>query len=217
MNPDVLFFLFLLLAFISLLAVGRRQNKPSKKPAPRPSDLSFEASDELGVPVETRPRPAFAVELPRYYHDVRLTLLVRDPEWLYAYWEIAPDRWEAIRHSYGDLATYDNICLRILELSDPRSHFDIRVKSLVGDWHIHVGKPNTPYYGILGLLTPSGFLPITVSNAVMTPRNDISTLGDEEWMMVNDYEQRIIERIGAIPFDATSPSFYDFEPGWKGD
>jgi len=211
MSLHVLIFLIFLAGLITLLILGfAQQRKPFKKPGPRISDLSFETAQELIAPENTARIFAPVLELPVSYQDVRLTLLVRDPEWLYAYWEIASDRWDTIRHAYGNQITHDNICIRLVDLQDPLFHLDIPVKSLVGDWHIHVGKPNTPFYGILGLLTACGFIPITVSNAVTTPRNDISTIGDEDWMMVSDYELLIIKKMGALPFDATSPSFYDF-------
>ncbi len=213
MSSDVLFFLIFLVGLIFLLAVGfMQQRKASKKPEQRISNLGFETAQELVPPIETARSRGLAPspELPLSYQDVRLTLLVRDPEWLYAYWEIASERWDAIRRIYGEQVNEDNIYIRLVDLEDPLCCLDIPVKSLIGDWHIQVNKPNTPFYGILGLLTTFGFIPITVSNTVTTPRNDISPLGDEDWMIVSDDELRIIKRIGALPFDATSPSFYDF-------
>ncbi|NLU50934.1 MAG: DUF4912 domain-containing protein [Syntrophomonadaceae bacterium] len=207
MSSDILGLVLLLLALLSALIIGLQGKKKTHPPEKGP-DFKFETAGEISgaaVPEATVPPP---VEIPEYYHDEKLVLMVRDPEWLYAYWEISPDYWNEVRQKYGQAASYDNLTLRITELAGEMAYFDIKVGNRIGSWHIHVARPDTPYYGVLGLKLGSDFFPLIVSNAITTPRNAVSPLGDDEWMLVSDYEQRIIKRLGQIPFDATSPFMF---------
>ena len=205
------YFVALALVVLALFSL-RFVNSPEKDLASENTrgsqqDFNLEAAEEL-VPAKSRPVPPSVIDIPEYYHDLRLSLLVRDPKWLFAYWEINPDFWRDISQQHGRLARYENITLRIMELANEMAYFDIRVGNLIGSWHIQVPRPDTPYYGILGLSNGGEFIPLLMSNTVITPRNDLSALGDEEWMLVSEYEQKIIKRIGLIPFDATSPFMF---------
>jgi hypothetical protein len=60
------------------------------------------------------------------------------------------------------------------------------VGNRTGSWHINVNKPGTPFYCLLGLKDNDRFLPLAVSNIITTPRNSMSDVFDDEWMLVND-------------------------------
>src|SRR2546428_8916486 len=73
--------------------------------SPRPEERAREAKYDLGVERTTAPAtvPVALVDrepgdLPRAYGRDRLVLLVRDPWWLFAYWELTPtSRIETLR------------------------------------------------------------------------------------------------------------------------
>ncbi len=171
--------------------------------------FAMEIAQEL-APLEHQRKPsAPAPDLPDSYNDTRLVLMVRDPEWLFAYWEIGQHHWEEIVHNYGETAaSRDNLTLRVFEISDQMEHFDIKVGSFAQDWHIRVGKSQTPFYCQLGIKYYQEFIPLAVSNTVITPRNSFSTLVDEEWMLVNSHEQRLLKQLGEFPLDLTSPFMF---------
>lgn len=208
MSSNLVFLIFLLLTVFSLLVLRSRAQKQRVLGPDKEQGFKFETAEEIGVLPEPKTMSLPPVEIPQSYHDVRLSLLVRDPEWLYAYWELNPDLWEESKKKFGHMAQYDNVTLRVLELTNDMAWFDIKVGTLIGDWHIQVPKPNTPYYAILGLRNTNGFFPLIVSNIVITPRNDISPLTEDEWMLVDDYERKIVKYVGHIPFDATSPFMF---------
>ena len=109
-------------------------------------------------------------------------------------------------------------CTRISLIPSPSNHsfwtgsvkleFDINVGGMARDWHIRVGKSSTPFYCHLGLKYGREFISLAVSNTVVTPRDSLSHLFDEEWMLVNDYEQKLLKRLGDFPLDLTSPFMY---------
>ena len=67
----------------------------------------------------TQPRFAFQdnFSLPSNYNSTNLTLIVRDPHWIYAYWEIAPKAIEELRQQIGDQVNHAAYVLRLYEIS----------------------------------------------------------------------------------------------------
>lgn len=200
--------LIALILIVLFLLWERSVKKPVVVPDRSPfyEETAQEAVSRFRRPL-TVPPPI--PELPRGYGESRVTLMARDPEWLFAYWEVASDHLNALAQTLGQqAASHENITLRVFELADDMGYFDIEVKNPIGDWHIRVGKPDSPFYCLLGLKYEDSFIPLAVSNTVTTPRNTLSNLFDDEWMLVNDYEQRLLKRIGATPYDATSPFMF---------
>ncbi|MBI4227554.1 MAG: DUF4912 domain-containing protein [Candidatus Omnitrophica bacterium] len=129
--------------------------------------------------------------IPAGYGETKLTLLVRDPWWLYAYWEVRRDRQQEVWQQIpaGERRTTTSI-LRVYEITDGasgRTWCDITLKDLANNWYVHVGAPNRSWVAELGLLTAGGrFYPLVRSNVVQTPRYGPSEVIDEEWMCPDD-------------------------------
>jgi hypothetical protein len=106
--------------------------------------------------------------------------MVRDPWWLYAYWEVRPEAERAARSQLRpeDVAGLQSV-LRIYDVTDdalagrtPSHRFDIRLSGLATDWHIQTDAPNRTFFAEIGLLTRTGrFLALARSNRVTTPPN----------------------------------------------
>ncbi len=106
----------------------------------------------------------------------RIILMVRDPWWLFAYWELK-DCPEGV---YKVLRVYD---VTGLSLPSSRSHFDIGVGDS-GSWHIDTEIPHREWQTEIGFKNSRGiFFPLSRSNRVKTPRNGVSDLVDEEWSL----------------------------------
>lgn len=58
---------------------------------------------------------AHDINLPERYHENRLILILRDPSWMYCYWDIEDQTLEKIRKA----PDYSRLILRITELSAP--------------------------------------------------------------------------------------------------
>lgn len=204
----VIFTTVLIVAAVLIALITRRAIQPQRQdPLPRKM-FAMETAEELAPPEQPR-TPGPPPELPDSYNDTRLVLMVRDPEWLFAYWEVGDNHWEDLIRNYGEMAaSRDNMTLRVFEMSDQMGYFDINVGGLARDWHIRVGKSQTPFYCQLGIKYHQEFIPLAVSNTVITPRDSLSHLYDEEWMLVNDHEQRLLKRLGEFPLDLTSPFMF---------
>ncbi|HZR45277.1 MAG TPA: DUF4912 domain-containing protein [Candidatus Manganitrophaceae bacterium] len=161
-----------------------------------------EAHDEKVI---LNPSPVFEkspdspyAEIPREYRENRIVLLVRDPEWVYAYWEVTPDAMGEANRRLADsearltLRVYD-----ITEMKDLTYFWDIEVYQRIGNWYIDVGRPDRTYLVDVGMKSGSGgFATIARSNAGHTPPNAPSSRFDEEWWTV-EWDREVI----VSPFD----------------
>jgi hypothetical protein len=184
----------------------RKKKKKIKKTIPtlakekqKVEKAKFELGPQLEEittkPQEFIPQTQVAVEekpyVPQTYGEDRLTLLVRDPWWIFAYWEITPQTWEKVRRGIGKEISLKNI-LRVYDVTgiseftgeNANSFFDIELTPFADNWYIHVGNPNRSYCADIGLKDPQGkFYKIIRSNLVTTPRYGMSEILDEEWML----------------------------------
>lgn len=130
-------------------------------------------------------------EFPAGYGDHKIVLMVRDPWWLYTYWEVSPTVEQGIHHLLRErgLAPVKSI-LRVYDVTDivfdgTNAHrfFDMTLHSNADRWYIEVGQPNRTFLVEIGIVATDGsFHPLCRSNQVTTPRYGMSEVMDEEWM-----------------------------------
>lgn len=156
-------------------------------------------------PVQTRERKQF--RFPPGYGDHKIVLLVRDPWWIFAYWEIRRDKEdEVIRTiaSAGDAP--ERSVLRVYDVTDvtfnghnAHAHFDIELRGLATNWYINIGTPGRSWIVDIGIVTKKGgFYVLARSNAVKTPRFGMSDQLDAEWMMPEEEYWRMFGLSGGF-------------------
>jgi len=140
---------------------------------------------------QARKGSASAGDLPKSYHVDRIVLMARDPFVVHAYWEAIQERLEREKAWFG----WDSkLCLRIYDITGVRfdgrnavGYFDQEVFERIGNWYFDLGRPSHSFCADLGLIAPSGrFLTLARSNFVTTPRDGVSDVIDEEWLLVDD-------------------------------
>ncbi|MBI4335764.1 MAG: DUF4912 domain-containing protein [Candidatus Omnitrophica bacterium] len=132
---------------------------------------------------------------PEGYGDNKIVIMVRDPWWLYSYWEITRHREDEVRQEIrrNGLAPVKSI-LRVYDVTDiefnggnAHSHFDIELTGLASNWYINIGTPNKSWIVEIGILASgSRFFLLARSNCVRTPRFGMSEVIDEEWMCAEE-------------------------------
>ena len=143
--------------------------------------------------LKSRERKQF--RFPPGYGDNRIVLLVRDPWWVFAYWEIQHDKELSVKEKIaasGD--TPEKSVLRVYDVTginfngkNARSFFDIDLKGLASNWYINVNSPDRSWVVDIGIVSKKGvFYMLARSNAVRTPRFGMSDSLDAEWMMPED-------------------------------
>jgi len=189
-----------------------------------------EYAGELSIPApQQTPEPV--PELPGSYGIDRLILMVKDPYWLYAYWEITATSMEEITSRYGPMIWENSKpVLRVYDVTgiifngaNANRYFDCALGGNADDWHINAAEANRSFCVDLGRLFPDGsFITLLRSNIVTTPRDSLSDRLDEEWMWIEGLYtkfqmgisspliiEEISERMGEIPLGISSPGFYD--------
>ncbi len=108
---------------------------------------------------------------PESYGVNRVRLLVRDPEWVFAYWDVSPETMKGLARSLGERAfKLSRLTLRVL---DPVSGgtSDILLPPGSRWWYIRTDTARRTYRAEIGITLPSGeFRRLAESNAVVTPR-----------------------------------------------
>ncbi|MFZ5802913.1 MAG: DUF4912 domain-containing protein [Candidatus Omnitrophota bacterium] len=183
----------------SLKASAKTSPATASPALTRLQETSAEAVSAQEI-LQVSPRHEFAVspaqqiwpeqsqDLPSNYGDNHIYLLVRDPHWIYAYWEIQHDRhWQALQQLGGNWDEVKTL-LRVYDTSDPKNweiFSNVELKDVVDHWFINV-HPNRSYVAEIGLLHRDGrYLMLVRSNQVTTPRAGMSDVIDEQWMDID--------------------------------
>jgi hypothetical protein len=152
-------------------------------------------------------------DLPAGYGKDRIVVMVRDPYWLHAYWELTR---QAIQRAEAALGQDWHGARPILRLLDVSSHDttstsesivrDIDIHGGVNNWYLDVANPPRSFRIDIGYLSKNGqFYVLARSNVVSTPRAGISDVIDENWA---DIDVKKADRIYAMSggFDPTASS-----------
>jgi hypothetical protein len=132
--------------------------------------------------------------LPEGYGDDRIVTLVRDPRCIFSYWELLGGGYERARSELGDELTGGVWVLRLVKVTGER-FFDVPIDPAIGNWYLHV-EPGERYQVKIGLVLPSGlFRELAASLEVVTPAEQVSDVVDEEWMLVREEFDRLVEQI----------------------
>lgn len=127
-------------------------------------------------------------ELPLEYGQDKLVLLVRDPNTLFAYWEVSATTRESFHSQYGPRAWLNSQpVLKVHQLDSPQGKkviwsTDIRMDDLTDNWYLQLNKPSSTFFADLGRLMPDGsFALLLRSNLVTTPSDRVSAVIDPLW------------------------------------
>jgi len=123
------------------------------------------------------------------YNTTRLTLIAKDPFWIYAYWEIAQHDIDRIKSELGGNLYGSSMVIRMYDVtykdfngSNANHWFDIEVGN-ASNWYINLWYDNVCYCADLGIRAGSGrFFAMARSNFVQTPRMNSSDRFEEIWM-----------------------------------
>ncbi len=120
------------------------------------------------------PRKVFEEDrflFPETYGVNRVRLLVRDPEWIFAYWDVNPSTMKELGKSLGERAlALSRLTLRVIDPVSGGSS-DILLPPGARWWYVRTDSARRTYRAELGVILPSGeFRRLAESNTVVTPR-----------------------------------------------
>lgn len=114
-------------------------------------------------------------KLPSGYNENRITLMARDPHWLFAYWEVSNDSKKAFCENFGEELWDKSIpVLKILNISKNESFF-VRINDFSNNWYINVADSNCLYSAEIGRkLSEDFFINLASSNLASAPSDTVS-------------------------------------------
>jgi len=151
--------------------------------------------------------------IPAGYGDHGITLMVKDPWGLYAYWELDARRERELRRQLApdEMAGLQTV-LRVYDVTDsppgrefsagtPRQWLDIPLSGLARSWYIQVQRPNRAVVAEIGLRTRQGrFLALVRSNRVTTPRFGPAEPSGQAWAESGEAAEKLLAAsVGAGP------------------
>jgi hypothetical protein len=159
------------------------------------------AKYETGVPT-TDLSAKVPRDLPAGYGKDRIVVMVRDPYWLHAYWELTRHAIQRAEAALGQEWHTAKPILRLLAVGGRDTAGgesllrDIDIHGGCNNWYIDVDSPPRSFRVDIGYLARSGkFYVLARSNVVTTPRAGVSDVIDENWA---DIDAKKADRIYAM-------------------
>jgi uncharacterized protein len=180
------------------------KRRMAKRRHRRPVVRVRHAEPQVEVPASSRPveRPTpqppqpyvdRGPELSAAYGEDKLQVMVRDPNWIYSYWDLSGGVKERIHREAGD----GMWMLRVHDVSHD-AYEDVPVLIEGGNWYVPVAS-DTEYRLEIGMLDRSGNFHVAASSRrIRTPRMGISETLDEEWMILEEEFRRLLGITGPI-------------------
>lgn len=108
---------------------------------------------------------------PESYGVNRIRLLVKDPDWLFVHWDVAPASLSDLRDSVGErTVALSKLTLRIADPGNGGMSV-VLLPPGVRSWYVRADSTRRAYKAELGLTLPSGeFRLLAESNTIVTPR-----------------------------------------------
>ena len=172
--------------------------KPLPKQAVGVQEIAVETA-KFSHPEISRITKTFSQELPSRYEQDTMVLLVRDPWWLYTYWELKQVTVDRLKSELKDEFYKAKRVLRVYDVTNiifnglnANRFFDIEIHEFANNWYIDAAGPGRSWCVDFGLRLSNGkFITILRSNVVQTPLDGPSWITDEEWMIPDDMFARL--------------------------
>ncbi len=163
-----------------------------KGPKPRSPHAERRLQEIKARLAEAKDLAFHALEEERNVSKDRLVVMVRDPYWLHAYWELSRRSIQRAEVAMGQHWHAARPVLRLLEVSrngtttaGRRTVRDIEIHGGVNNWYIDVQNPPKSYQMEIGYLAPvNRFYCLARSNVVSTPTPGSADTFDRNWAEV---------------------------------
>lgn len=181
-------------------------NHGAKKTNPRVQQkidqLKRKLADAKNIALNTPGQAQAAVQ------EDRLVVMVRDPYWLHAFWELSQRSVERAQAAMGPHWHTAKPILRLLKIQESNASTierDIVIHGGVNNWYIDVQDPPCEFRLEVGYLADNhSFYCLARSNSVQTPQADTSDAVDDNWKHVAEQADRIFAMSGGYSPKGTS-------------
>ncbi|MBD14972.1 MAG: DUF4912 domain-containing protein [Planctomycetaceae bacterium] len=165
--------------------------------------------DLLQRKIATAKNIASNADSPQESKEDRLIVMVRDPYWLHAFWELSQRSVDRAQAALGQHWHSAQPTLRVFSIKETGTAVltrNIVIHGGVSNWYVDVQDPPCEFRMEIGYLTENGsFYCIARSNRVNTPTASTSDAVDDNWTDVAEQADRIYAMSGGYSHRGTSP------------
>jgi hypothetical protein len=140
---------------------------------PEPEDPTPAAEPAVAVEAPAEPWREPLAPIPDAFGEDRITVMARDPESAFAYWEVTEAGLAAARAASG--AEASGLTLRVALTSAPgeaERFVDTPVREWVGRWMLRDLRPGSHVRTQIGLAHAGGFVAVASSPVIEVPRRN---------------------------------------------
>jgi len=119
--------------------------------------------------------------IPERYDETRIVLMLRDPDWAFAYWDISTSVADKLKSDKD----FESLVLRVYDFDDKSFYFDITVQFTDMSWYINLPNRNSSYVIELGYIANKIYTALAESNRIQTPEGNIAVEKDPGWYSGN--------------------------------
>jgi uncharacterized protein len=139
----------------------------------------------------------------------RIVLMVRDPYWLHAHWDVTRQTVDRAKAALAEQWHSVKPVLRLLKLDDSGTtesaenvYRDLEIHGGVRNWYVDVDQPPSRFQMVMGYMTGSGrFYELVRSNTVTTPVPGGKEASDDHWADIAKDAERIYAMSGGYGDD----------------
>jgi hypothetical protein len=117
------------------------------------------------------------VELPDSYNETRIVLMLRDPSWAFAYWDIR----DSDRTAFQRSDSFEGLTIRVFLLPDPNAGsgeasetFDIPITLIDNRWYINLPSQDVYYRLAIYANDEGGERELALSNVIFVSRSNLA-------------------------------------------
>ena len=147
-------------------------------------------------------------DVPQESKEDRLVVMVRDPYWLHAFWELSQSSVDRAQAALGQHWHSAQPTLRVYCIKDAGTEIlekDIVIHGGVNNWYVDVQDPPGEFRMEIGYLAESdSFYCLARSNTVHTPTASTCDAVDDNWAHVAEHADRIYAMSGGYSARGTS-------------
>ncbi|HOK40028.1 MAG TPA: DUF4912 domain-containing protein [bacterium] len=143
--------------------------------------------------------------LPPGYGENVLVILVKDPHWIYSYWEFNEQLQNNIKKIYGEKIFEESKMVIRVKDKNSNSFFDVEISPFARSWYIRVNNADIVYYCELGLIDKNGnYIKLLESNTIEIPPDKPSQKTDSDYMIIKEDFEKIFKLSGGYEIGQNS-------------
>jgi len=175
---------------------SRTARTPRKRPAPKAAGPKRKTTSTALVRPAREPREPPYVDrgqpIPETYTQDKLSALVRDPNWIYVYWELSGPKAKELLDNFGaDRLRAAQWILKVHNLTDGSTK-EVPILLESYSWYLNVPEDSEIAVELGCYLEDAHYLRVLKAAKVATPRSRPSDKVDDHWAVLDEQFKKML-------------------------